>query len=187
MFALKTNGAIGDPARGIAGEIAEHVRRDPAHRILEKVLSGRATLVPTPKSSLLAKGGLWVPFELAQAFLQAGLGDRVACLLERAEPLPKSATSLAAHRPLARNHFETLRLHRDLLEPEEILLVDDVVTRGSTLLGSASRLAEAFPKARIHAFAAMRTISEASDFVQVVEPIMGKIVLRPDGSTLRRP
>ena len=49
-------------------------------------------------------------------------------------------------RPTAEQHYESISVQGILSEPEEILLVDDVVTRGVTLLGCANRLADAFPK-----------------------------------------
>ena len=42
----------------------------------------------------------------------------------------------------------------------DVILVDDVVTSGATILGVASKLAERFPDVEIKAFAAMRTISD---------------------------
>lgn len=62
-------------------------------------------------------------------------------------------------------------------EPDEILLVDDVITRGATLLGAANRLAEAYPKAHIRAFAAMRTISPPNVFASTHNPVIGTIEL----------
>ncbi|MDA4132801.1 MAG: phosphoribosyltransferase, partial [Thaumarchaeota archaeon] len=70
----------------------------------------------------------------------------------------------------------------------ELLLVDDIVTRGATLLGAANRLAEAFPDARIRGFAAMRTVSNPSDFVDAYQPCTGTIRYREmTGDSLRRP
>ncbi len=72
--------------------------------------------------------------------------------------------------------------------PTEILLVDDIITRGATLLGAANRLAEVFPKARIRAFGAMTTISVASAFVALYKPLIGTIQYRPTTEdTIRRP
>lgn len=71
-------------------------------------------------------------------------------------------------------------------EPEEILLVDDVVTHGSTLLGAANKLADTFPNARICAFAAMRTVSNPDEFQNIIAPCIGMIELH-NGDTFRRP
>lgn len=65
--------------------------------------------------------------------------------------------------------------------------MDDVITRGATLLGAVNKLADAFPNAKIRAFAFMRTMSNSAEFVNIFDPRKGKIILRDDGSTIRRP
>ncbi|MDG7031901.1 MAG: phosphoribosyltransferase, partial [Nitrososphaerota archaeon] len=64
-----------------------------------------------------------------------------------------------------------------LSEPESVLLIDDIITRGATLLGAANRLADAFPNARISAFAAMRTVSNPDEFQREYDPQMGNVRL----------
>ena len=66
------------------------------------------------------------------------------------------------------------------------MLVDDVVTRGATLIGAASRLVEVFPHARVRAFAILRTVSNTDQLAQIVDPVVGRITLR-DGETYREP
>jgi adenine/guanine phosphoribosyltransferase-like PRPP-binding protein len=80
-----------------------------------------------------------------------------------------------------------MEVQKTLSEPSNILLVDDIITRGATLLGAASRLAEAFPKAKICAFAVIRAITDEEDFEEEYCPRVGTIILRPQGDTLRRP
>ena len=67
------------------------------------------------------------------------------------------------------------------------MLVDDVVTRGATLLGAANRLAESYPDAQIAAFVALRAVSNPSEFKEVKDAVDGFITLQPNGGTLRRP
>jgi phosphoribosylpyrophosphate synthetase len=75
-----------------------------------------------------------------------------------------------------------------LLPPlSDIVLVDDIVTRGSTMLGAASRLAETFSGVRITAFAAMRTVSNHEEFSAIRDPRIGRIWLREDGESFRDP
>jgi hypoxanthine phosphoribosyltransferase len=102
------------------------------------------------------------------------------------KPLRKAATSLARDRPTALQHYESLEVKKMLSDPSEILLIDDIVTRGATLLGAANSLKKAFPRAHINAFAAMRSISPPDIFREVYDPCKGIISL--DGrSTFRRP
>ena len=92
-------------------------------------------LVPIPNSTLMQPGTLWVPQRLSNAFVQNGLGIAVEECLKRVLPLHKSATSSAGNRPKADQHSTSLGVQKILSEPKEILLVDDVVTRGATMLG----------------------------------------------------
>jgi len=71
--------------------------------------------------------------------------------------------------------------------PKRILLIDDIVTSGSTVVGAANRLYEAFPGTQISTFAAMRTISRKIEFGSEYSPYVGNIHLYPDGGCWRRP
>ena len=143
-------------------------------------------LVPTPSSALKKPDSLWVPNRIALA-LKSELGCEVAKCLVRVKPLPRSATSAASSRSTAAQHFESLEVQEILAQPKSILLIDDVVTRGATLLGAANRLAESYPDAQIAAFAALRAIGNPAEFKSVNDPVKGVITLQSNGGTLRRP
>jgi phosphoribosylpyrophosphate synthetase len=69
---------------------------------------------------------------------------------------------------------------------EWLCLVDDVITKGATLLAAASRLQEAYPAAKIVAFALIRTLGFVEDIERIIEPALGTITLRGD-EALREP
>lgn len=145
------------------------------------------SLVPVPKSALMLPGTLWVPDRLAKALYNNGLGKGVAQCLWRKSPLPKSATSLPHLRPKAAHHYSSLEVNKVIINPEEILLIDDIVTRGATLLGAANKLKDSFPDVRIRAFAAMRTTSsDPTPFKHLYDPQRGDITLIGQ-DTKRRP
>jgi len=166
--------------------IADGLKRDITKLPFADYFKVNPILVPTPNSSLNKSGTLWVPQRLASALVRKGLGKKVVECLSRVTPLPKSATSFAVNRPKAADHYDSIGVKKILFEPDEILLVDDVVTRGATLLGAANKLADAFPNARIRAFTAMRTISNPQDFVKINDPCIGTITLVGD-DTFRDP
>jgi hypothetical protein len=87
--------------------------------------------------------------------------------------VPKSATSNP--RPTVVQHHNSLGVHKILPEPQEILLIDDVITRGATALAAASRLVSVYPKSQIKAFAAMRAMTHPFRFNKLVEPVRGDI------------
>jgi hypothetical protein len=170
-------------SESISKEVKERITTLPfAH-----FFRGNPILVPIPKSSLMKPGTLWVPQRLANALVRNELGIAVEESLIRVVPLPKAATS--SIRPTVAEHYSslTIQVQKKLSEPKEILLVDDVITRGDAMLGAAHRLRDAFPEVHIRAFAAMRTMNPLhSTFKAINDPCKGEITF--DGQkTLRRP
>lgn len=154
---------------------------------LAELLTPNAILVPAPRSSLLKKSSLWVPHLLARALVEVGLGREVVPCLERVRPMRKAATSTATERPLAREHYDSMRTRRLHFMHDEVVVIDDVVTRGATLLAAVSRMQAALPGASVRGFAVVRTVSNPRDFQRMFAPCRGRITLSEDGQTIRRP
>jgi predicted amidophosphoribosyltransferase len=144
-------------------------------------------LVPVPSSSLMEKDTLWVPERIANALVKKGFGKQVVPCLRRETAVQKAATSPAHDRPSVKDHYDSFSVQGSLSEPEDILLIDDVITRGATLLGCANRLISVFPKCRIHAFAAIRTISDPEKFKNLQDSCIGTIYLNNNGGPIRYP
>ncbi len=161
--------------------------RERAHELpFARFFRPDVALVPVPSHARKERGALDVPKELAQALAGEGLGYVLDCLV-RIRPVPKAAFCLPGERPRAEAHFSSMAIESLLLESTAVLLIDDVITRGATLLGAASRILAHFPRVRIRAFAAMRTVSNPEDFGDLWDPQVGQITLRPDGETWRQP
>jgi predicted amidophosphoribosyltransferase len=124
---------------------------------------------------------------MASAMVKNGLGKEVVPCLSRIKSVPKAATSLPKDRPKAIDHYRSMSVQKLLKKPSKILLIDDIITRGSTLLGSANRLSEIYPTTPIFAFAAIRTISNPHEFNKIYNPSTGTISLNESGDTFRRP
>ena len=165
----------------IAKKISDNLAGCPFYDYFNKDV----TLVPIPSSALLKKDSLWVPERITTALEKHNLGTSKTLLL-RHTPLQRSSTSLAENRPKAHQHYSSIGVQKLLYEPKEIVLVDDVITRGATSLGAANRLASAFPDARIRVFAVMRTISNPDDFENTYCSCTGYISLRGE-NTFREP
>jgi len=187
MYALKKDGFVGDPPILMSQWIAQTIQQNRTTLQFASFFQPNTTLVPTPKSSLMQPNTLWVPMRIATALVGVGLGKEVAPCLIRHKPVRKATLSSPNERPTAIEHYESMSVQERLSRPDEILLVDDVVTRGATLLGAANRLAEVFPQTRIRAFAAMRTTSNPDEFDKVYVPCVGTIELWESGDTLRSP
>lgn len=56
-----------------------------------------------------------------------------------------------------------------------LTLIDDVITRGRTLLAAAGRLRDAFPAAEIRAFTVVRTLAPDEVMRCVLDPCDGEI------------
>ena len=190
MIALKNERFVEDPQNGklvlMSEWIAKTIQRNMTTLPFASFFQPNTILVPTPKSSLMKPDTLWVPMRIASALARIGLGKVLPCLT-RIKSVPKATSSLPKDRPTPAEHYKSLRVDGSLSKPDEIVLVDDIITRGSTLLGAANLLADAFPQTRIRAFAAMRTISNPSEFDKLYDPCIGTIELRESGDTLRRP
>lgn len=188
MRTLKYGRMMGSPPKVVWDAIADFIADNAATlEPLTSFLRPNAVLVPVPRSVLWSEGSLWVPDQLASSMVHVGLGRRAARLLLRTVAIPKAATSISSMRPNAVKHFETLVVQTNLEPPSEILLIDDVVTTGSTLLGSANRLRDSYPTTPIRGFAAMRAVSDAFQFERITHPVVGEIRLLSNGRCKRRP
>jgi len=109
----------------------------------------------------------------------------VPCL-ERVVAVPKSAFAARGERPSIDRHIESMRAGLDL-SMGTVTLVDDVVTKGATLLAAASVITEAFPRVEVRAFALIRTCGLVPEVDQIVDPTFGTITRNSWGSARREP
>jgi hypothetical protein len=189
MLALKNDEyvQVGSAVMLMSDWVASEVKRRFATLQFGHFFRSNPILVPVPKSSLMTPGMLWVPDRLAKALVKNGIGKEVSRMLERTVPIRKAALSDSWARPTALEHFQTLSAIQTISKPNEILLIDDVVTRGATLLGAANRLLDSYPEATVRAFAAMRTQSSSFSFKNDSGSSTGIITLLANGNTQRRP
>jgi hypothetical protein len=163
---------------------------------LQELLGPNAVLVPAPGSAPLPprQQALWVPRRICEELREGGFGNRVEPLLIRHTAVPKSSYAGRGQRPSVEKHYESFSVSPRLgARPSQIVLVDDVITKGATLLAGASRLVEAFPGATVRAFALIRTqnpIDHDRDkhiFRAILDPIVSRITLNQYGPWRRDP
>lgn len=184
---LKGNWMVAEPRRAASSFVVQRLRARFAETGLDEILGPDVLLVPAPASGLSKPGSLWVPRALAESLVAAGLGRATVECLRRVKAIRKASTSPADQRPSALEHFESMRVTSLPLGGARVVVVDDVVTRGATLLAAISRIQELVPNTSVRGFAIVRTISEPDRFERMFAPCVGRIVLRDDGSTTRRP
>jgi hypothetical protein len=131
-------------------------------------------LVPVPRSSTKASG-TWVAADLARALVQEGLGTMAWPGLHRICAVPKSSTAARGTRPTVSCHFESFLMERSSVDPAGVVLIDDVITKGRTLLAAAARVREAYPHAQIRAFALLRTMGFIAGVEHLLDPCRGEI------------
>jgi hypothetical protein len=147
-------------------------------------------LVPVPGSAA-HRGPNWVGERLAWCLREFGLAVEVWPALRRAYAVRKSALAASGERPSVLEHYSSFIVDRPSWQGTStgrcgravgpggigprLTLVDDVITRGRTLLAAAGRLREVFPAASISAFALVRTLERHEVLWRVLDPCEGEV------------
>ena len=153
------------------------------HPQLAGLFAPGAVLVPVPGSAPGSEAP-WVASQLAVALRDVGLAGTVWPGLQRQFAVRKSATALSGERPTVHEHYQSFSVIRPAGVMRRIVLIDDVVTKGRTLLAAAARMQAQFPHADIRAFALIRTLGFQRQVGHLIEPCQG--VIRWAGGDARR-
>lgn len=143
--------------------VARITRECLEHLPFGRFFDSKPILVPVPTHHRHGEEDLWVSERLADAMEKEGLGIKKMCLMRHAG-IRSSKECLPEDRPTAEEHFQTMKVSEAIPDGRGFLLVDDVITRGATLMGAARRLGEAHRGCKIRAFAAVRAISNGAEF-----------------------
>jgi predicted amidophosphoribosyltransferase len=165
--------------------VRRHAHECPA---LAGFFDSSEVLVPVPGSEARDPTVRSVAGLIAEALVREGLAGAHWQCIRRVQPVRKSATAAPHERPTAERHYDSLAVEftQVIGDPARMTLVDDVVTRGRTLLAAATRLHDAFPNARIQGFALLRTMGFASRVDRLCDPCIGEITWR-GGDARRNP
>ncbi len=149
--------------------------RGNAFEVCADIFRHDALLVPVPSWKPTADTEVWGASCLVTVLREMGIPGVAWKGLSRTRPLWKSSAAWPAERPTVKDHHDSLAVGHLSTPPARIVLVDDVITRGRTLLGAAVRLRERFPVIEIHAFALLRTLSPGEEVERLLMPCSGRI------------
>ena len=125
--------------------------------------------------------------ELEAAQVPVRLAAAVEPMLTRTVAVPKQAFATRTTVRTSRTHYESIAARNPADQPERIVVVDDFVTSGATLLAACSRVAEVCPESVVLGFAAVRAMSDG-DVDNLRAPVRGCIRKnKHDDRTRRRP
>ena len=145
--------------------------------VLSGLFTEDALVVPVPTHLRCTRRLLWGASCLASALHAIGLPTEPWRGLRRVWEVRKSSTAAAVlGRPSVRAHYESFAVQEPGRRVARIVLVDDVVSTGRTLLAAWIRLREAFPGAQIQAFALIRTLGFVRTIPRLVVPCRGRII-----------
>jgi predicted amidophosphoribosyltransferase len=167
--------------RTYASSVHQEVTR--GRRFLE-FFTEHTMLVPIPEYRASGRSTFWAARRLALALEDTGLGQEVWTGLRRISSVEKSASAWMWERPTVAQHYHSFAAIPSSRPVNQIVLIDDVVTKGRTLAAAALRLQDAFPKAEIRAFALVRTMGFVLDVARLFDPCQGEIYW--DGSEAHR-
>lgn len=178
LHAIKTDGLVGRSRIIALG--AQRVRQDiDSGGPLTACFADDPILVPMPRSAPLVSGGLWPAAAICQALVREGVAHAICPLIRRNAAIRKSSVAAPGERPNPQEHYASFALAADLslVRIERAVLVDDVITRGSTMLGAWAFVRSQLGTVPIHCFAMMRAISHG-DIERILAPVEGSISAR---------
>lgn len=156
LYALK-NGRDFESKKGPAapGLVLANYVQPPAN----SVLGPDVVLVPVPRSTVPE---VWPPppadwggRQLAEALHAAGLADRVHFGLKRVRSVDRASAGAPGDRPSVAEHMTSLEADVTSLEPgSSVVVVDDLVTRGTQLIAAARTIENALGGLHVAGFAA---------------------------------
>lgn len=117
---------------------------------------------------------VWPSRRVCEELLRQGLGDDILAVVRRTTAVPKSAGSAA--RPRLDQHVRSFTVEPRLAPPSRLLVVDDVVTSGTTIMACAIKLALAFPGVPVSGFALARVQSTGNP-TRVLDPIIERVTM----------
>lgn len=140
-------------------------------------------LVPAPRSSLMKAGSVYPSRLICEELLSRGMGREIVDLLVRVKAVPKAAFQASSERPTVETHLSSIDFEGGAMGADHIVIVDDIITRGTMLYACATKILSHMSSATVSTFGLIRTISY-SEVTNLIDPARG--VISFDGQFTRR-
>ena len=175
-YRVKNDGPGPNEGESMIVAIARRLRELLETSGLSHLLDQSVTFVPVPRAAPFPDPkSLWPALRICEAFRGLEFGRDVLPCLKRVTAVRRSRFSPRGERPRPEEHMESMRVELPLHAPEKIVLVDDVVTKGATLLAAASLVKDTFPDADVRTFALIRTLGMIPEIDALIQPAVGSI------------
>jgi len=162
----------------------EGLKKNLPGSVLEGFFDGAVLIpVPTSKKRPPEEPYHWPGRRLCRAMLAAGLGAGMDPCVVRCVTIKSSKKCAPDERPTVKDHLASMALegHPCLDAPRRVILVDDLVTRGSTMLAAAEVARGRYPSSLIAGFALAATLMPDAEFSVQVDIRISKIRLATNG------
>ncbi len=152
---------------------------------LNGIVTADSVLVPVPGHAPHRRGSVWPTWALTRWMVARGLAESDETMPKRWTVVTRSATAATDQRPMAINRLQSFRVDSPFAPPHQIVLLDDAVTTGATMLAGVSAISGAMADLRVCGFAFFRTVP-SGDAGLPIEAILETVRLQSDGRTVRR-
>lgn len=139
VFALKDAGEVSDDKRSMSAALAFATS---VHSSIGNWVTSETVWLPLPGSGVSAGSRADEKTVLFAAELAKRFGGRVDLGLVRTTAVNSSHRGTTAQRPTVQAHRDSLAVKTKLPPAAQVILVDDVLTRGNTVAGAALLLAD---------------------------------------------
>lgn len=134
VFALKDASEITDGKKSLS---AAEAFAKAAHSSIGKWVTPETVWLPLPGSGVSSKSRADEKTVLFAAELSKRFGGKVDLGLVRTTAVNSSHRGTTAQRPSVQAHRDSMELKTKLADGAQVILVDDVLTRGNTVAGAA--------------------------------------------------
>ena len=171
-FGVKKDTVIPDTEIMVIPYAAQHLVKIMPGTELEDFLKLAGTLVPVPTSQIQQPDSLWPGKRIAEELLEVGVGRRIEFALSRTRTVRRSSQSASEERLKPEEHVASIEATAIRSQSGVITLVDDVVTRGSTMVACAALIQQLMPGATVQGLALARVDrdSDLSDINEMPKP-----------------